>query len=164
MNSNSTSNTQHPTLTPGDLRWMNRAIELAQMAVAAGEVPVGALLVHDGKVIGEGWNQPISNRDATAHAEILALRAATKYVNNYRLPKGVSLYVTLEPCPMCAGAMVHARVARVVFGAADPRAGAAGSVFNILDSKELNHQVEIVPDVMASRCSELLTEFFKQRR
>jgi len=147
-----------------DERWMDRAIELAQIAAKVGEVPIGALLVHEGKVIGEGWNRPISSRDATAHAEIVALRSATEYANNYRLPKGTSLYVTLEPCPMCAGAMVHARVSRVVFGATDPRAGAAGSVFNILDSKELNHRAKIVSDVLASRCSELLTKFFKERR
>ncbi len=143
---------------------MGRAIELAQMAEAAGEVPVGALVVYEGKILGEGWNQPISSQDATAHAEIMALRVATQKINNYRLPDNVSLYVTLEPCPMCAGAMVHARVARLVFGATDPRSGSAGSVFNILDSQELNHRVEIVPGVMASRCSELLTKFFKQRR
>ncbi len=147
-----------------DKQWMGRAIELAQMAEAAGEVPVGALVVYEGKILGEGWNQPISSQDATAHAEIMALRVATQKINNYRLPDNVSLYVTLEPCPMCAGAMVHARVARLVFGATDPRSGSAGSVFNILDSQELNHRVEIVPGVMASRCSELLTKFFKQRR
>ena len=147
-----------------DEHWMDRAIELAHRAKSAGEVPVGALLVYEGKVIGEGWNQPISTNDATAHAEIVALRVATKKFGNYRLPKGASLYVTLEPCAMCAGAMIHARVSRVVFGASDPRAGAAGSVFNILGSNELNHRVEIVPNVMAAHCSELLTDFFKQRR
>lgn len=147
-----------------DERWIDCAIELAHKAEAAGEVPVGALLVHERKIIGEGWNQPISSQDATAHAEMLALRSATQHVNNYRLPKGTSLYVTLEPCAMCAGAIVHARVSRVVYGATDPRAGAAGSVFNILDSKELNHRAEIVPNVMASRCSELLINFFKGRR
>jgi len=147
-----------------DERWMARAIELAEKAEAAGEVPVGAILVLDGKIIGEGWNQPILSHDTTAHAEIVALRAATNSVNNYRLPAGVSLYVTLEPCPMCAGAMVHARVSRVVFGASDPRAGAASSVFNLLDSEALNHQAEIVPGVMALRCSQLLTDFFKERR
>lgn len=147
-----------------DERWMHHAIKLAKMAEAAGEVPVGALLVHDGKIIGEGWNRPISSRDATAHAEIMALRSATENINNYRLPKGTSLYVTLEPCSMCAGAMVHARVSRVVFGTTDPRAGAAGSVFNILDSKELNHRAEIIPNVMASVCSEMLTKFFKEKR
>lgn len=152
-----------PTLTNDD-RWMGRAIELAQIAEDAGEVPVGALLVHGDHVIGEGWNQPISSHDATAHAEIMALRATTKKLNNYRLPDDVSLYVTLEPCPMCAGAMVHARVARVVYGASDPRSGAAGSVFNILDSTELNHRAEIIPGVMASSCSELLKNFFKRKR
>lgn len=143
---------------------MGHAIELAKIAEDAGEVPVGALLVHEGHVIGEGWNQPISSHDATAHAEIMALRAATQKLKNYRLPDDVSLYVTLEPCPMCAGAMVHARVARVVYGASDPRSGAAGSIFNILDSAELNHRAEIVPGVMESRCSELLKKFFKRRR
>lgn len=152
------------TTIADDKQWMGRAIELAQMAEAAGEVPVGALVVYEGKIIGEGWNQPISSQDATAHAEIMALRVATQKINNYRLPDNVSLYVTLEPCPMCAGAMVHARVARLVFGATDLRSGSAGSVFNILDSQELNHRVEIVPGVMASRCSELLTKFFKQKR
>ncbi|MEE8388864.1 MAG: tRNA adenosine(34) deaminase TadA [Acidiferrobacterales bacterium] len=147
-----------------DERWMDRAIELAQMAEAAGEVPVGALLVYEGKIVGEGWNQPISSQDATAHAEIIALRIATSKLSNYRLPNDTSLYVTLEPCVMCAGAIIHARVSRVVFGASDPRSGAAGSVFNILDSKKLNHQVEIASNVMAARCSELLTDFFKQRR
>lgn len=143
---------------------MGRAVELAKIAEDAGEVPVGALLVHEGHVIGEGWNRPISSHDATAHAEMMALRAATQKLKNYRLPDDVSLYVTLEPCPMCAGAMVHARVARVVYGASDPRSGAAGSIFNILDSAELNHRAEIVPGVMASRCSELLKNFFKRRR
>lgn len=143
---------------------MGHAIELAKIAEDAGEVPVGALLVHEGHVIGEGWNRPISSHDATAHAEIMALRAATQKLKNYRLPDDVSLYVTLEPCPMCAGAMVHARVARVVYGASDPRSGAAGSIFNILDSAELNHRAEIVPGVMESRCSELLKKFFKRRR
>ncbi len=147
-----------------DERWMNRAIELARMAEEAGEVPVGALLVLDDNVIGEGWNQPISSSDATAHAEIIALRAATKKLDNYRLPENVILYVTLEPCAMCAGALVHARISRVVFGTADPRAGAAGSVFNILDSTKLNHRAEIVSDVMQLQCKELLTNFFKQRR
>ncbi len=147
-----------------DERWMDRAIELAQMAEAAGEVPVGALLVYEGKIVGEGWNQPISSQDATAHAEIIALRIATSKLSNYRLPNDTSLYVTLEPCVMCAGAIIHARVSRVVFGASDPRSGAAGSVFNILDSKKLNHRVEIASNVMAARCSELLTDFFKQRR
>jgi len=159
--------TKPAVITANDEHWMDRAIALAQKAGAAGEVPVGALLVHEGKIIGEGWNQPISSNDATAHAEMLALCVATKNINNYRLPKGVSLYVTLEPCPMCAGAMVHARVSRVVYGAPDPRAGAAGSVFNILDSKELNHRAQIVPNVLTSRCSELLKIlkiFFKERR
>lgn len=144
--------------------WMRHALNLAERARSEGEVPVGALLVLDDNIIGEGWNQPISSSDATAHAEIMALRAATQNISNYRLPKGVSLYVTLEPCAMCAGAMVHARVSRVVYGAKDPRAGAAGSVFNILNSRELNHRPEILSNVMASRCSELLTNFFKERR
>ena len=145
-------------------RWMLRAIELAEIGETKGEVPVGAVLVWQGKVIGEGWNQPISHHDATAHAEIIALRAATKNLQNYRLPEQVTLFVTLEPCPMCAGAMVNARVARVVFGVSDPRAGAAGSVFNILNADKLNHRAEIVPEVLASRCNALLTNFFRKRR
>jgi len=146
-----------------DVRWMRHALELAREAADAGEVPVGAVLVRDGEVIGEGRNGPIGHHDATAHAEIQALRDAGQRVGNYRLP-GSTLYVTLEPCPMCAGALVHARVARVVFGAADPRTGAGGSVFDLLRSERLNHRAEVNGGVLGEACSELLRGFFRERR
>jgi tRNA(adenine34) deaminase len=144
--------------------WMRLALALADQARAAGEVPVGAVLVHDGKVLAEGANAPICDHDPTAHAELVALRAATRQLQNYRLPPGVTLYVTLEPCPMCAGALVHARVARVVYGAADPRTGAAGSVFNILDNPALNHRAAIEGGVLADECGALLKNFFQAKR
>ena len=146
-----------------DQFWMQRALELAHHAEAAGEVPVGAVLVRDEQIVGEGWNQPISGHDPSAHAEIRALRDAAQRLNNYRLPE-TTLYVTLEPCVMCAGAMIHARVKRVVFGAWDPKTGAAGSVFDILNSDQHNHRVEICEGVMADECGTLLRRFFKQKR
>ncbi|MDG4594183.1 MAG: tRNA adenosine(34) deaminase TadA [Candidatus Contendobacter sp.] len=146
-----------------DRHWMRRALELAQRAADTGEVPVGAVLVRGDEVIGEGWNQPIGTRDPTAHAEVLALRAAAARVDNYRLVDS-TLYATLEPCPMCAGALVHARVARVVFGAVDPRAGAAGTVFDLLRSAALNHRAEVVGGVLAEECAALLRSFFRTRR
>jgi len=146
-----------------DLQWMRRALELAQKAEMEGEVPVGAVLVKDGEVIAEGWNRPISHSDPTAHAEIIAMRMAAKSMGNYRLP-GTTLYVTLEPCPMCAGAMVHARLARLVYAASDPRTGAAGSVMNLLSHPDLNHQVEVVGGVMADTAAEMLQGFFRARR
>ena len=146
-----------------DRRWMGRALELAHRAAEAGEVPVGAVLVRGDEAIGEGWNQPIGGCDPTAHAEVLALRAAAARVGNYRLVES-TLYVTLEPCPMCAGAIVHARVGRVVFGAVDPRAGAAGTVFDLLHSPALNHRAEVSGGVMAEECGALLREFFRARR
>lgn len=146
-----------------DRYWMGRALALAQRAADAGEVPVGAVLVRGNEVIGEGWNQPIGACDPTAHAEVLALRAAAARVGNYRLVDS-TLYVTLEPCPMCAGALVHARVARVVFGAADPRAGAAGTVFDLLRSPALNHRSEVTGGVLVEECGALLREFFRARR
>jgi tRNA(adenine34) deaminase len=142
---------------------MRRALELARHAQESGEVPVGAVVVLDGEVIGEGWNQPIVSNDPTAHAEIVALRAAAREVQNYRLP-GSTLYVTLEPCAMCAGAIVHARVARVVYGAADPKAGVARSVFNLLDSDKLNHRAQVCGGVLDGECGELLKGFFQARR
>ena len=142
---------------------MRRALELAACAEAEGEVPVGALVVMNAQIIGEGWNRPIVSQDPTAHAEIVALRAAATKLGNYRLT-GATLYVTLEPCPMCAGAIVHARVARVVFGAADPLAGAAGSVFNLLESSALNHRVQLERGVLAEECSARLKAFFQARR
>jgi tRNA(adenine34) deaminase len=146
-----------------DMQYMQHALELAARAEAAGEVPVGAVIVANGEIIGEGWNQPISAHDPTAHAEIIAMRAAAARLGNYRLT-GVTLYVTLEPCPMCAGAMVHARVGRVVYGATDPIAGAAGTTFNLLQAPTLNHRVEIAGGVMAEACSRQLKEFFRARR
>lgn len=149
--------------TGPDHDWMNYALTLARRAGAAGEVPVGAVLVRAGEILGEGWNQSIGACDPTAHAEALALRAAAVRVGNYRLAAS-TLYTTLEPCPMCAGAMIHARVARLVFGAADPRAGAAGSVFNLLQTDVLNHRVQIVSGVLAGECGALLRGFFRARR
>jgi len=146
-----------------DTEFMRRALELAARAESQGEVPVGALIVQGGQVIGEGWNQPITLRDPTAHAEILALRAAATAVDDYRLG-GATLYVTLEPCPMCAAALVHARVARLVFGAWDPRQGAAGSAFNLVTARELNHRVDCFGGVLADECGELLKRFFASRR
>lgn len=142
---------------------MRRALALACHAEAAGEVPVGAVVVQDGEVIGEGWNQPIRAHDPSAHAEMVAMRAAAAHLRNYRLP-GTTLYVTLEPCAMCAGAIVQARVARVVFGATDPKAGAAGSVFQLLDSTVLNHRTEITSGVLGEECGRLLKDFFRSRR
>src|SRR5690606_10605979 len=123
-----------------DLKFMQRAIELAREAAAVGEVPVGAVVVHDRKIIGEGWNRPIATHDPTAHAEIIALRAAAQTLGTYRLTN-TTLYVTLEPCAMCAGAMVHARVRRLVYGSSDPRAGAAGGVCNVTRHPALNHRI-----------------------
>ena len=146
-----------------DVRWMKRALDLARYAEGAGEVPVGALVVLNDEVIGEGWNQPIVSHDPTAHAEMVAMRAAAARMKNYRLT-GATLYVTLEPCAMCAGAMVHARIARVVYGAADPKAGAAGSVFNLLESTALNHRAQVTGGVLADECGEILRNFFESRR
>ena len=146
-----------------DAAYMRRALELARHAEKAGEVPVGALVVLNDEIIGEGWNQPIVAHDPTAHAEIVALRAAAVRMRNYRIPDAV-LYVTLEPCAMCAGAMVHARVAHVVYGAADPKSGAAGSVFNLLESSTLNHRAQITRGVLAQECGEILRRFFESRR
>lgn len=146
-----------------DARFMQRALTLARQAQEAGEVPVGAVLVQAGRIIAEGGNQPIGRHDPTAHAEIQVLRAAGLSQRNYRLP-GSCLYVTLEPCLMCAGAMVHARIERLVFGAPDPRAGAAGSVFQVLHDPHLNHRVEIQGGILAQDCSDLLRAFFRARR
>ena len=146
-----------------DAAYMRRALELARYAEEAGEVPVGALVVLNDEIIGEGWNQPIVAHDHTAHAEIVALRAAAVRVRNYRLSDAV-LYVTLEPCAMCAGAMVHARITRVVYGAADPKSGAAGSVFNLLESSIQNHRAQITRGVLAEECGEILRKFFEARR
>ena len=146
-----------------DHQFMQQALEQAQLAALAGEVPVGAVLVRDGKVISKAFNQPISLHDPSAHAEMLALRAAAKAEENYRLP-GSTLYVTLEPCTMCAGAMLHARIDRVVYGAPDPKTGAAGSVLDVFSSKQINHQTTIEGGVMGEECGQLLRSFFKERR
>ncbi|MCP4041660.1 MAG: tRNA adenosine(34) deaminase TadA [Gammaproteobacteria bacterium] len=143
--------------------WMRRALELADRGNLAGEVPVGAVLVLKGEIIGEGWNAPISLNDPTAHAEIRALRAGAVRMGNYRLP-GAVLYATLEPCAMCAGALVQARISRVVYGAADPKSGAAGSVFHILPTDRLNHRVEVVGGVLADEAAQRLKIFFRDRR
>jgi tRNA(adenine34) deaminase len=142
---------------------MRTALELARTAEQHGEVPVGAVVVKDGQLLAEGWNQPIGSNDPTAHAELVAIRAAAQKIANYRL-LDTTLYVTLEPCVMCAGAIVHARIARIVFGAPDPKTGSAGSVFNILNSNRLNHQVELTGGVLQDDCSKLLKSFFESKR
>ncbi|MYM28192.1 tRNA adenosine(34) deaminase TadA [Duganella sp. CY15W] len=146
-----------------DSVYMQLALEQAQQAWDLGEVPVGAVVVKDGEVIAVGCNQPIGKHDPTAHAEIVALRAAAEKLGNYRLP-GCELYVTLEPCVMCSGAMMHARLARVVYGAADPKTGACGSVLNLFEQEQLNHHTDIVGGVMAEECGAMLKNFFAARR
>lgn len=146
-----------------DELWMSRALQLAGQAGAAGEVPVGAVVVFDGKEIGTGFNAPISGCDPTAHAEMRALRDAAARVGNYRLP-GATLYVTLEPCTMCVGAIVHSRISRLVYGAAEPKAGAVVSARQTLDEPHLNWRVESVGGVLADQCSHVISDFFTRRR
>ncbi len=146
-----------------DHQFMQQALDQAKLAAMAGEVPVGAVLVRDGKIISRGFNQPIGNSDPSAHAEMIALRSAAQLESNYRLP-GTTLYVTLEPCIMCAGAMLHARVERLVFGATDPKTGAAGSVLNVFSEKQINHQTQVEGGIMDDECSQVLRDFFKGRR
>ena len=151
-----------------DEHWMEEALRLARMAEVAGEVPVGAVVVCEGrgveqKIIGRGWNQVVSGSGPCAHAEIVALRDAARTLGNYRL-SGCQLYVTLEPCAMCAGAIVHARIARLVYGARDPKAGAVGSVMHVLNHPRLNHRVEVTEGVLGGRCMEILQAFFRERR
>lgn len=146
-----------------DQHWMRRALELAAAGAAAGEVPVGCVIVHAGEAVGEGWNRPIGAHDPTAHAEIVALRTAAQRLANYRLVD-TTLYVTLEPCVMCVGAMVHARVGRLVYGAPDPKTGAVESVFRLLDGTHHNHRIEVVGGVLAEACGERLRDFFRARR
>jgi len=149
---------------PTDEDWMRRALSLAERAAAAGEVPVGAVLVRAGELVGAGWNRPIAERDPSAHAEILALRDAGRRLGNYRLP-GTRLYVTLEPCVMCAGAIIQARVERVLFAAADPKGGACGSVFDLLPADaRFNHHTDCAGGLLGDVCGELLRGFFRARR
>lgn len=152
-------------MTPAELdrQYMRMAIEQAQLAAQAGEVPVGAILVKDGQVISKAFNKPIATHDPSAHAEMLALREAALAEQNYRIP-GSTLYVTLEPCAMCSGAMLHARVDRVVYGAPDSKTGAAGSVLDLFSSKQINHQTSVEGGIMSEECGQLLREFFKGRR
>lgn len=146
-----------------DELYMTRALELAAQAGAAGEVPVGALLVKNGEVVGEGYNQPISSCDPTAHAEIVALRNAAANLDNYRLT-GCDLYVTIEPCTMCLGAMIHARVKRIIFGATEPRAGALTSQLQLLDHSHFNHSIDWQGGVLEEDCGHLISEFFRRKR
>lgn len=146
-----------------DADFMRAALDLAREAATCGEVPVGAVVVLDGEIVGRGFNQPIGRNDPTAHAEVMALRDAGQRRGNYRLPD-CTLYVTLEPCAMCVGAMMHARIARVVFGARDPKTGAAGSVVDLFAEARLNHHAEVTDGVLAGECGALLSGFFAARR
>lgn len=146
-----------------DVYWMKQALKLARYAMHKGEVPVGAVLVIENTLLAEGYNSPITLHDPTAHAEIMAIRTAGLATKNYRLP-GTTLYVTLEPCVMCGGAMVHARIERLVYGTPDLRAGAAGSVFNLAQAKQLNHRLSVTGAILEEECSTLLRNFFKLRR
>ncbi|WP_455223348.1 tRNA adenosine(34) deaminase TadA [Kaarinaea lacus] len=150
-------------MSENDLHWMRHAIELARQGQQSGEVPVGAVIVKDNQVVGEGWNQPIGLHDPSAHAEMVALREAGKTLGNYRLLE-TTLYVTLEPCVMCAGAIIHARVGRVVYGANDPKAGAAGSVVDIFENPRINHHVTVEGGLLAAECGDLLSQFFRAKR
>ena len=145
------------------LKFMQLALDLATQAALNGEVPVGAIVVKDGVIIGRGSNAPIGLHDPTAHAEIIAMREAAQYLGNYRLVD-CTLYVTLEPCAMCSGAMQHARIAKLVYGASDPKTGACGSVVNLMSEPKLNHHTEVLGGVLAKQCGTVLTAFFKQRR
>jgi tRNA(adenine34) deaminase len=149
--------------TLSDEHWMEEALRLARLAEVADEVPVGAVVVSGGRIVGRGWNRVISKHDPCAHAEIEALRDAARELANYRL-SGCELYVTLEPCAMCAGAIVHSRIERLVFGAHDPKAGAVGSIMQVINHPGLNHRVEVTEGVLAGRCMEILQAFFRDRR
>ena len=143
--------------------WMRHALTLAEKAEQQNEIPVGAVLVKDQQIIGEGWNQSISLHDPSAHAEMMAIRAAGQAIENYRLINS-SLYVTLEPCAMCAGLLIHSRIQRLIFGAADLKTGAVGSVYDLLSDKRVNHQIEVSGGVLADECGQKLSRFFKRRR
>jgi len=146
-----------------DQKWMTYAMSLADKAESLGEIPVGAVIVKDNEIVAEGWNLSIINHDACAHAEIMAIQSAGQKIQNYRLID-CTLYVTLEPCAMCAGALVHARVKRLVYGAGDYKTGAAGSVFNLVQSEQLNHQLEVTAGIFADQCAAKISAFFKRRR
>ena len=146
-----------------DESWMEQALEQARLAAQAGEVPVGALVIKDGEIIGLGHNRNLLDHDPAAHAEIVALRQAAARLGNHRLT-GCEMFVTIEPCAMCAGALVHARLARLVYGASDPKAGAAGSVLQVLNHPGLNHKIEIRSGVLAEKCSGILQKFFREKR
>lgn len=147
-----------------DTVFMQRALDLAKQGAAVGEVPVGAVIIHDNQVIGEGFNAPIQQSDATAHAEIVALRSACKHLNNYRLPPNSTIFVTLEPCTMCIGALIHARAARLVFATFEPRAGMVGSQMDLSRQNFYNHQLQVDYGLLAQKSASLLKQFFKQRR
>ena len=151
------------TASSSDELWMEEALRAAQRALDAGEVPVGAIVVKDGRIVGRGWNQNITASDPTAHAEIIALRDAGSAVGNHRL-EDCELFVTIEPCAMCAGALVHARIRRLVYGAEDPKAGAVHSIMQVLVNPQMNHRVEVRGGVLAGRSAELLQTFFRDRR
>jgi tRNA(adenine34) deaminase len=146
-----------------DASWMELALEQARLAATAGEVPVGALVIKDGEIVGRGHNRNLLDNDPTAHAEIVALRQAAARLGNHRLV-GCVMVATIEPCSMCAGALIHARIARLVYGASDPKAGAAGSTVQVINHPRLNHHMEVTAGVLAGRCSEILQEFFRRKR
>ena len=151
-------------MQPGeDAAWMELALEQAELAAAAAEVPVGALVIKNGEIIGQGHNRNLLDNDPTAHAEIVALRQAAARLGNYRLT-GCTMVATIEPCSMCAGALIHARIARLVYGASDPKAGAAGSTVQVINHPSLNHRMEVTAGVLAGKCSEILQNFFRQKR
>lgn len=160
---NGSNSTQDFMRSTDDSRWMQAALEQARLASDAGEVPVGAVVISNGEIAGRGHNRNLLDNDPTAHAEIVALREAAARIGNYRLT-GCTLYATIEPCAMCAGAMIHARIARLVYGASDPKAGAAGSVLEVINHPRLNHQMEVTAGVMEKECGDLLRSFFQSRR
>ena len=150
-------------MSHSDEIWMEEALREAQRALALGEVPVGAVVVYEGRVVGQGCNRPLTSNDPTAHAEILALREAGQAIGNYRL-LDCDLYVTVEPCAMCAGAITHARIRRLIYGAEDPKAGAVHSMLQVLNHPKLNHKVEVAAGVLAARCMDLMQTFFREKR
>jgi tRNA(adenine34) deaminase len=159
----SNSHQRDSMLLPDDAAWMQLALEQARLAEHSGEVPVGALVIRDGEILGRGFNRNLLDNDPTAHAEIVAIREAAINIGNHRLP-GCTLFCTIEPCAMCAGAMIHARLARLVYGAADLKAGAAGSVLDVINHPQLNHKMQVTAGVLEEDCSRLLKAFFAAKR